>query len=239
MRAGPMADPILVTGFLGAGKSTLVSHLREILGVVAEEMDGLSDPATCQPAPMICAADAVNIARWLDDPLCAPLVRQQITCAGLVVLLRSDLVDPTTAQETLAALTKEPVVTTPFGVVTAHTLSNLVPRPRSEQVGDLTSDFAEWSYVGSAILQSGLLETVLERRPKGIYRLSGVVRTPEGGLEVDTVGRSRQTKLVERPADTELRARGPKTLFNPTDMDIRFAEAVSDSISQSGAFSYR
>lgn len=234
-----MVDRLFVTGFLGAGKSSLAAHLIDQGGPDVVELEALADPAHQDSARLICVVDAANLRRWLGDDNLAPLVRQQIQCAGMIVLTRSDLVDAAEATTTLHGLTNAPLHDTPFGGLPLAALDDMVSRPQPAPVGDLFPDFTHWTYQGPAVLQPDIVEELLRTRPKGVLRMTGTVRIPDGGLEVEIVGRSRQTRQVSEPESTTLRACGLDRDFSTTAMDVRFAEAAADSVARSGLFRYR
>lgn len=234
-----MADRVHVTGFLGSGKSSLVAHLRGLGGADAVELDALTDPAPHCDGPLICVADAANLRRWLRDEDLAPLVRQQIRCAGVIVLTRSDLVETADAIAALGDLTQAPVHDAPFGALPLSALEDLAPCTASEPVGDLGPAFARWTYDGPAVLRPDVLEELLRTRPRGVLRMTGTARTPEGGLEIEIVGRSRQTRPVRPPECTRLQACGLRRDFSTVEMDIRFAEVAAESVARTGIFRYR
>ncbi len=237
-----MKPEILVTGFLGAGKSSLVRHAQDLLDAKLVELCGLVDPTTAagQETPIVAAVDAINLGACLDDPLAGPLVKRQIQSAGLIVLTRTDAVDPSPALAALRALTDAEITDAPFGEVSADLLVSIQPWTLPEGTAvDVSGDYAEWTYAGPAILTENEAERLLENRPKGIYRLSGVARTREGGLDLQVTGRTRQITSIPNPGETVLRAVGPASRFKPMQMDMSFATAASASAHLSGMFSHR
>lgn len=90
----------VVTGYLGAGKSTVLERLRALRpSDELVETDGLAHPAesargVARLDDLICAVDAKHAVFHLDD---SAVCRAQIATAGAIVLTKTDLVaDPDT-----------------------------------------------------------------------------------------------------------------------------------------------
>lgn len=238
-----MTAPVVVCGFLGAGKTTLCAGLKAH-GITAQELDGLMAPAALlagAEARVITVVDCANLASQLEDAGVAPLLNRQIATAGLIVLSRSALASPEDACARLSALTDAPIVDAPPGALDAAALDQLPASliPAQTPADDLSGAFELWEYLGAARLGHALAERLAEARPKGLTRLSGEIRTDKGGLEIEITGRVRQTRNIALPADTRLTARGPRGVLGRTALDNWFAEAVSDSGHGFGMFGYR
>lgn len=235
-----MMGKVWISGFLGAGKSSLVQHAE--IGTDVEELNGLADPTAFAETGdrVITVVDAINIIACLADPVSGPLVRRQIETADLLVTTRTDVVEAKPALEALAGITDAPQIEAPFGDVPADTIAQVAPRPgqRGPQI-ELSDAFSEWAYTGPSVLDPKVAERFLEHRPKGIYRMSGVVRVPGGGLDLQVTGRTRQTTPVAEPEETVLRAIGPRDRFGRAEMDVAFADAVAASAQGLGMFSWR
>lgn len=217
---------IEVTGYLGAGKSRVIAALADA-GIAAQELDGRMAPDGLIPA--LAVVDAVNFQAHLDHPVVGPLVRAQIRAATQIVISRGDVVDPAPARTAVQALTKAPI---------GDASPDAEVAPVFEAM-DLSGQFAEWTYDGPATLRADRLDAMLERRPKGIYRLAGVALTDKGPVEIQIAGRVRQTTKIEEADVTILRAIGLKSDFRKTEMDLLFGEEVSAGLGASGRFSYR
>lgn len=235
-----MTEPILVTGFLGAGKSALAARLRAALPErQILEADGRAVPDSLGLGSVVAVADAANLPACLADALVGPLVAAQIRAAGMVLVCRTDLVPAAPALDALAGLTGAPAVETAPGPLPpglAERIAALRPRPPNLAV---VVDFAEWQYAGPAKLTEKSVERLLANRPEGLYRLSGVVRCGRLGVEVEVAGRLRQTRPVPLPGESSLRAVGPAKRFRPDQMALRFSEAAADRGWLAGLFGHR
>ena len=233
-----MTETILITGFLGAGKSAVRGHLANRTDATIIEVPGLQTPTPTDPAPraIIGVADAANLVQGLADPVLGPLLTAQIQAADLIVLTRSDLTAPGPAQKALAELTDQPIIDAPFGdtdlALPPHRGTPITPV-------DLSDQFVTWSYQGPATLTHIQAELLLEHRPKGITRISGTVRTDQGGLDLQLAGQVRQTIPIDDPGETTLTAIGRKGTFRKMEMDLTFGERTAASAHLTGLFSHR
>lgn len=241
-----MPEAILVTGFLGAGKSALVARLRAALPereVLEGDGSAVVD-ADAARGPIVAVADAANLGDCLGDPLVGPLVSAQIRTAGLVVLTRTDLVPAAPARAALAGLGEMQVVEVGPGDLPpglARRIASLPPAPPGPPGPTATPPvpMAEWRYTGRAEVPETALEALLADRPEGLYRLSGTVRCGRHGVEVEVVGRLRQTRPVPTPAETSLAAVGIRARFRPNRMALRFSDAVAARGWLTGLFGHR
>ncbi|MEM7061413.1 MAG: GTP-binding protein [Pseudomonadota bacterium] len=241
---------IIVTGFLGAGKTTLVEHLQKVHSEdLAEvvEIGGLETPATYLAAVsedparhvqcVISVADAANFSATLADPLTGALITAQITMADAVIVTRSDATSPDPTLQDLSALTECPILVAPHGKIDMADVPAY--SGRTGATVDLNPEFETWEYTGPATLKPEQAEMLLEQRPKGIYRVTGQVRTDKRGLDLQLIGRVRQITQIAPPAETQLRASGPKSKFNRNEMDQTFSEYVAASTHLRGIFGHR
>lgn len=233
---------VLVTGFLGAGKSTIAKHLSSAGDASPVEVSGLLtggsfDRSNWVPRSVICAVDAANLQAQLDDPQLQGLVRAQIAEADLLVLTRTDLVEAAPALNLLKALTDTDIIAEPFGKVPSDALP--LVRTREWSAVDLTDQFTSWSYDGPAKITPENAEAFLADRPAGVYRLCGVASSGTKGLELELAGRVRQTKPLKKAASTHLTALGLKRRFHVHDIDAVFSEKVAASVSRASLFGYR
>ena len=225
----PADRAIVVSGYLGAGKSHLAMRLRGAGLKDVIEADALEDPSAVAPgsALILTVLDGANLPACLDDPEIAPLLRGQIARADALFISRSDVADVSAAagkldngeaSRLLAAASDEDLVAL---------LRALEPSPKDGS-GDVMGnrDYVHWSYRGAAVLTGEALDRFLADRSKGAYRISGQVRGSSQGTEVQVFGRGRQTAPVAQPDETILTATGLASRFRPADMDLAFSGAV-------------
>ncbi len=247
----PMTYPsatILITGYPGAGKSRLIDWLgdpgdRAVAIVEAHGLSDLSDEADAartahRPVRAIIAlADAVNLQATLQSDHSGPFTRAQIAGANLIVLSRTDVIDAAAARAALSAITQAPVIDRPD--LTWDSIDNLDRSPGTEALDIASPAATEWSYAGPAQLRARDIDEILEQRPAGLYRVSGMIRTESGAVEVEIAGRVRQTRPVEDPGETCLSGLSPGRIADRRSIDLWFTEAVASSAHLMGGFSYR
>lgn len=236
-------QPILVCGFLGAGKSTLVARLTD-QGLPSEEVDGLLAPGAIAPGEtrrVIAVVDCANAARLIEDPLIGSLLRRQIEAATLVALSRGDLLDPTPIREVVQTIGDCQTFNAPHGVLPEDALQGLEQREMATSLpkDNLKDAFGTWHYGGAASFGFEQAERLIANRPDGVERMEGVIRTDTGGLEVQVAGRMRQTQAVALPRQTELSVRWNLSATPQKRIDLWFAEAVADNGHKRGLFGYR
>jgi len=236
---------ILITGYLGAGKTTLAQHLRALpKGADRQiiEVNGLktydADEFARHPIQAVIAVvDAVNFPKIVKDRTVGPLISTQITAADAIAVTRSDATDPQPTMDILSELTDDPILVAPHGRVD---LADLPPHTRkSGPTIDLTANFETWNYTGPATLNSEQAEMLLEQRPKGIYRIWGQVKTDAGGLDLQLIGRARQITKIDTPFETQLHALGLKADFRRFEMDGVFSTYAAASAHLAGLFGHR
>lgn len=238
-RAVTNRKPILITGFLGAGKTRLAKTLTDGDTWDPIELAGTIDPLESAEyrtdAPLICVADAANLRTVLKTPALGPLVEHQLRCADLVLLSRTDIVDDGPALDLVVAITDAPVVRNADQIVEVST-----PARKDFQPMNVASpSFTFWQYRGPLVLQPEQAERLSEARPKACYRLSGIVQTGTGGLEIEIAGRFRQTRPVADPGETLLSGIGLSAQFRQMDMDVLLSELASDAAARRWIFNHR
>ena len=157
-----------------------------------------------------------------------------------MALSRTDVVPAAPALAALAGVTRAPVVETPPGALPAGLAARIAALPVAP-AGPATPSvaFAEWRYAGPATIREAALDGLLGKRPPGLYRLTGQVRTGKGGIEVESVGRLRQTRAIPQPDETWIVALGPRARFRPDRMALAFSDAVAAGGWLSGLFGHR
>jgi len=231
-----VAPPVLVTGFLGAGKSRAARALAGLAAIT--EWPGLQSPAP-GAVPVLAVADAANWARQMADDLAAPLIRAQIGAAAAVLIARADLVDAAPVRQALARLTDAAVLDGPDVDPAAVLAALRSGRPEGAPAVDLTDGFRRWEYRGPARLQADLAEALAADRPAGLYRLTGAIRTDRGGLAVEVTGQVRETRITADPGQTRLVGWGRRDRLGARDLDLWFGRQAAEAAARTGLFGHR
>lgn len=187
-RIMPPVRVTVVTGYLGAGKSSIAAGLRELRpSDEIAETDGLAHPADAAPFDdLVCAVDAKHAVFHLDD---SAVCRAQIEAAGAIVLTKTDLVaEPDTRRLERRLRGMNPgarVVHSADGAVEAGHAE--IPPGASGEPGVERITFEE-DPLERALLEEWLDRLAIEHGPE-LYRLKGVAAAAgeERRLVVDGV----------------------------------------------------
>ncbi|MEM7190623.1 MAG: hypothetical protein AAF439_13510 [Pseudomonadota bacterium] len=227
---------IVVTGFLGAGKSRIAQRLGGDMPI--DDGDGISVPVGGPGTRIVAVVDGANVEACLSDPLMGAIIRAQIAAADVIVLSRGDVVDIRPVQRLIEPLTSQPILDAHRDAIAAEVIAGL-PAGTSAAAASFADQFVEWGYRGPAILTQAAAEQLLADRPEGAWRIAGVVRVPDGGMDLQVFGRGRQVTKVDAPEETVLRAIGPRQTFREKGMDLAFSEAVMTSAYDQGVIACR
>lgn len=182
------------------------------------EASGIADPAAianaaiAEPdlsyAGIITLVDALNTGDLLNDELIAPQVAQQITAADLVLLTKTDTMDPALVEQITGLGARAPSVPDPAAPL-ADLLFDILPLPRGRSASAHPA-YTSWQHDSDTVIDRKVLGDKLAERPEGLYRLKGFVMTDTGAYEVHIVGRyvqahrstaNRTTLVALGPAD--------------------------------------
>jgi G3E family GTPase len=189
------------------------------------EASGIADPAAianaaiAEPdlsyAGIITLVDALNAEALLADEMIAPQVAQQIKVADLLLVTKTDAIRDELAQALSAHSPRPPALVpeTPL----AHLLFDVVPLPRGK-TAVRHPHYTAWSHTSDAALDRRTLGTLLENRPKGLYRLKGFVLTNDGAYELHIVGNYVDARRTQADR-TQLVALGPADRLTPDDIE--------------------
>lgn len=179
------------------------------------EASGVSDPAsiadTIQSVPelsyggIVSIADGQNIQDLLADEAVAPLVRQQLKAADLVLVSKLADLDSNlrTELEEIPARGLRLLDDAPL----AELLFDVIPLPQGRPVAAHPA-FATWQHESRDPVDRRALGDKLASRPKGLYRMKGFVLTSGGAYALHIVGQNVEAKRCEAEA-TQLVALGP------------------------------
>lgn len=183
----------------------------------------------------------------MADPLIEALIRAQIAAADAVVVSRADLVDAAPIIAALSAFGPAVVRPGPLAPTDVEALirdlfaaSGHAERPTdgpdltTDLTTDLTPAFIAWDYAGAATFRHNLAEDIAAKRPPGLYRLSGTVRTDRGGMVIDLTGKVRETRPSDDPVETRLNAWARRDKTSRTDLDFWFSEHAAASAHRAG-----
>lgn len=131
-----------------------------------------------------------------EDPLIGPQIRDQVACADMIALSKTQAEDPALL-ETLREIGAAPPVLADGGEILERMLL-LVDGPGDRLAGGEHPAYARWSHDGAEAFSADGLVSLLERRPAELFRVKGMVRGFEDrGWTVQAVGR--RTELVPAP----------------------------------------
>ncbi|NDW54284.1 GTP-binding protein [Aliiroseovarius sp. PrR006] len=137
---------------------------------------------------IVTVVDAENIDDLLADPMICAQVGDQIACADLLVVSKSsDL--PIDLRDTLERLSdSEVILADDMQSLLGLTFSDLSSPPKNV-LGTHHPTYTQWQYQGDVCLDRNDLKELMLKRPRGIYRAKGFVRSPDGsGWRVQVVG---------------------------------------------------
>lgn len=177
------------------------------------EASGVADPqkianaALAEPdmryGGIVTVVDAREFEALNTDPLIGPQIRDQISCADLITLSKTDQPDPALA-ETLHALSPAPVVTTDEADLFDRLLM-LVDGPGTQSAGHAHPAYVNWSYEGPETFQPCALRDLLAARPGDLIRVKGQLRGTQGqGWTVQVVGSQIEITPCPQPDQSRL-----------------------------------
>ena len=152
---------------------------------------------------IVTVVDAREFDALNTDPLIGPQIRDQISCADLITLSKTDQPDPALT-ETLQALSPAPVVTTD-GADLFDRLLMLVDGPGTQSAGHAHPAYVNWSYEGAETFQPHALRDLLAARPGDLIRVKGQLRGTQGqGWTVQVVGSQIEITPCPQPDQSRL-----------------------------------
>ncbi|TNF59298.1 MAG: GTP-binding protein [Rhodobacteraceae bacterium] len=168
------------------------------------EASGVADPASiaraaiAEPemsyAGIVTLVDGLNAPGLLADDLIAAQVGQQISAADLVLVTKTDRIDPGLGGHFARLKARGPRVLDDGPL--APLLFGTIPLPKGPQPAAHPA-YAAWSHESARQVSRAALVDKLSARPEGLYRLKGFVLTDDGGCEVQVVGRYVEARRAE------------------------------------------
>jgi G3E family GTPase len=178
------------------------------------EASGVADPrklanaAIAEPdmryGGIVTVVDSGNFPEVMKDPLIAPQLRDQVTCADMVVVSKGDRVSSDLQAALSPLVTSPPVLSGDIAVLGDLVLST-TSEEGLEQGERSHPDYARWQYSGQSTFDRPNLMKVLRNRPAGMFRVKGFVRAEGGGgWTVQVVGKSVELTPLEDCPETVL-----------------------------------
>ena len=164
------------------------------------EASGVADPrkianaAIAEPemryGGIVTVVDSENFPEVMNDPLIAPQLRNQATCADLVVVSKGDGISAELEAALLPLVKSRPVLAADVAALSDLVLSS-APADGSEFESRCHPDYERWQYSGMSAFDRADLVKLLRRRPSGMFRVKGFVRAQDGGgWTVQVVGQN-------------------------------------------------
>ena len=175
------------------------------------EASGIADPAKIANAAVaepelryggiVTVVDATSYAALSGDPLIGTQIRDQVACADLLVLSKTDQIPDALALNLMAKSRSAQVLASDAEQVAALLLS--IPETPTSPQSPVRAHpaYMHWHMSGPASLTRAALAEALERRPEGLFRVKGFVADPDGqGWLVQVVG---QNVSITREAEVQ------------------------------------
>lgn len=200
------------------------------------EASGVADPqkianaALAEPdmryGGIVTVVDALEFEALNTDKLIGPQIRDQISCADLISLSKTDHPDPALT-DTLQALTPAPVVTAE-GTNLLNRLLMLVDGPGTHSAGHAHPAYTNWSYEGPAAFSARALRDLLAARPADLIRVKGQLRGTQGqGWTVQVVGSQIEITPCPQPDQSRLIGIGLSGRLERSQVDDWWRAALS------------
>ena len=182
------------------------------------EASGVADPyriantAIAEPemryAGIVTVVDAENFQALSDAPLIGPQIAQQVACADLVYVSKSDGIAADLMRSLRAINQAQPVILQD-GILASslllaeHDAMHADPSPASHP------NYAQLDYSGDMVCDYAALSAWLAQRPKSLFRVKGFVMGPQDqGWLVQVVGQNIAISPIANPAQSTLVAIG-------------------------------
>ena len=161
------------------------------------EASGIGDPgkianaAIAEPemryGGIVTVVDALRFGELDSDPLIGPQIRDQVACADLLAVSKTDDPDPALIARLGEIAPSRPTLPNgPDGVdFLAPLIDGAVERPAS---GGGHPAYVHWSHESARVFDADNLRRMLESRPADLFRVKGRVAGPDGGWIVQVVG---------------------------------------------------
>jgi G3E family GTPase len=163
------------------------------------EASGIADPgqianaAIAEPemsyGGIVTVVDGTAFESLSRDELIGRQICDQVSKSNMIVVSKTGT-SPTALIDRLCELSESPII-----AAACADFSSILGLARHEKTtgtepGIEHPAYVSWFYEGDATLKRECIETCLQNRPSGIFRMKGIVRDPSGGTwEIQVIGK--------------------------------------------------
>jgi G3E family GTPase len=199
------------------------------------EASGIADPARIANAAkaepdltyggVVTVVDGNAFETLAKDPMIGSQIIGQVKCAQVIAVSKSSTNGGALASF-LQPHTAAPIVT----LSKVPSVAPLILEPKGDTELSLSSSphpsYVSWSYTGDTCLTRTAIKDLLAKRPKGIFRLKGVVKDPDGSSRtVQIVGNEIEITASQAASQTTLVAIGLKDRVRAAEIDAWWSQS--------------
>ena len=174
---------------------------------------------------IVTVVDAECFGSLAEDPLIGPQIRDQVACADMIALSKTETADPALLDTLRKISSTRPALANGEEVLERMLL--LVDGPGELLAGGDHPAYACWSHEGSESFNSEELASLLECRPAELFRVKGMVRgARDRGWTVQAVGRRTELSPAPQPERSRLVGIGLAERFRPEQAELWWNSAV-------------
>ena len=193
-------------------------------------------------AGIITLIDGLQIEALLDDPHIGIQIRDQIRCADLIALSKTDhcpsalktRLHQLNPQKTVLADEPDALALLLFGTPLDSTVNkqiNTQMHMNNQLDHSAHPQYTHWSYQGDRQFDKDELKQLLCKRASGLFRIKGFVRGKEDkGWIVQVVGQYISLSATSQPQQTQLVGIGTKQAVSQSDCDQWWQGAINDTV---------
>ena len=179
------------------------------------EASGIADPqkianaAVAEPemrfGGIVTVVDAGSYQSLFSDTLIGPQIRDQVACADLVLVSKTEEIPPAVALGLAADSRSAPVLLSDADHVAELLLLQPDPASKPQRGARAHPDYMHWHHSADIVLSREELARIVETRPPGLFRIKGFVRgRPGRGWLIQVVGQDVSITPADVPGDTHL-----------------------------------
>lgn len=179
------------------------------------EASGIADPqkianaAVAEPemrfGGIVTVVDAGSYQSLSSDTLIGPQIRDQVACADLVLVSKTEEIPAAVALGLAADSRSAPVLLSDADHVAELLLLQPDPGSKPQRRTRPHPDYMHWHHSADIVLSREELARIVETRPPGLFRIKGFVRgRPGRGWLIQVVGQDVSITTADVPGDTHL-----------------------------------